>query len=317
MRPGDRALAKLIDDSLREFDLKKRPLVGVKDAAYRASLVEQIVESERRIRFITRLRGLKDINQQVADAGSELFDPFKAALLMHRNGMTDEAYWLVFLSVHFGKPKLTGWRIVRDVYGQLGTGVNWDWERTSKDVQSFLIWLAANLHTLKGADGVKRRFGNHRKYQSLHPYSPSGTGAAFGSYIDWVGPTRTHQVLFQKAANAAGGDPKKMFSELYESMSAVISFGRTAKFDYLTMIGKLGLLPIEPGATYMQGATGPLSGARLLFAGNKNANLDHNTLELWLIELEAELHLYFGMQILEDALCNWQKSPGVFRPFRG
>src|SRR5437773_11418448 len=24
-----------------------------------------------------------------------------------------------------------------------------------------------------------------------------------------------------------------------------------------------------------------------------------------------------GMQVLEDALCNWQKSPDTFKPFRG
>jgi len=50
-------------------------------------------------------------------------------------------------------------------------------------------------------------------------------------------------------------------------MNDVERFGRTAKFDYLTMVGKLGLAAIEPGSTYMQGATGPLKGARLLFGG--------------------------------------------------
>ena len=99
---------------------------------------------------------------------------------------------------------------------------------------------------------------------------------------------------------------------------AVASFGRTAKFDYLTMIGKLGLAPIEPGSTYMHGATGPLSGARLLFGGRKTAPLTRSDLEAWLVELEARLHLgTHGMQVLEDALCNWQKNPRTFVPFRG
>lgn len=98
-------------------------------------------------------------------------------------------------------------------------------------------------------------------------------------------------------------------------MNNVISFGRTAKFDYLTMIGKLGFAPIEPGSTYMQGSTGPFKGAVLLFSGHTTAALSRADLDAWLIQLEAHLHV--GMQVMEDALCNWQKSPGVFRPFRG
>jgi hypothetical protein len=34
-----------------------------------------------------------------------------------------------------------------------------------------------------------------------------------------------------------------------------------------------------------------------------------------LIELDADLKV--GMQVLEDALCNWQKSPAHFERFRG
>ena len=38
-------------------------------------------------------------------------------------------------------------------------------------------------------------------------------------------------------------------------------------------------------------------------------------LDQWLVELEA--HLSVGMQVLEDSLCNWQKSPDRFDRFRG
>ena len=61
----------------------------------------------------------------------------------------------------------------------------------------------------------------------------------------------------------------------------------------------------------MQGSTGPLKGARLLFGENAtSAALDPR-----LVELGAELGV--GMQVIEDALCNWQKSPDRFVPFRG
>ena len=68
---------------------------------------------------------------------------------------------------------------------------------------------------------------------------------------------------------------------------------------------------------YMQGATGPYQGALLLFGENSRPKLSQSELEAWLVRLEAHLDLYFGMQVLEDALCNWQKSPRKFKPFRG
>jgi hypothetical protein len=98
-------------------------------------------------------------------------------------------------------------------------------------------------------------------------------------------------------------------------MHAVRRFGRTARFDYLAMVGKLGLAQIEPGSAYIQGSTGPVVGARLLFGGRKNADLSALYLDQWLVEIDAELNV--GMQVLEDALCNWQKSPVKFDRFRG
>jgi hypothetical protein len=77
------------------------------------------------------------------------------------------------------------------------------------------------------------------------------------------------------------------------------------------MLGKLKLAPMEPGSTYMTGATGPRSGAKLLF-GKYPSTAE---LDAWLVELGD--YIGIGMQEMEDALCNWQKSPDAFRGFRG
>lgn len=313
MRPRDRGRAQQLDEGLRAFDRDERPLPGIRPAAHRAALLKQLVESIHRIEYISVIR-TRDISDLRADPSSDLFDPVKAAVLFQRRGQIDEAFWMVFLFVHFGKNLRTGWRLARDVYGGLGR-ITWDWARTSSKPERFCRWLADNEATLRGGDGVSRHFGNHRKYQSLDATSDTGTGAAVQSYVEWVNPPRTHQMLFDEAQQRAGGDPRAAFDYLYRSMTAVASFGRTAKFDYLTMVGKLELAPIEPGSTYMQGATGPVSGARLLFGGSKTAKLRRKDLDAWLVELGAYLDV--GMQVLEDALCNWQKSPTIFKGFRG
>ena len=65
----------------------------------------------------------------------------------------------------------------------------------------------------------------------------------------------------------------------------------------------------------MAEATGPIKGARLLFGGTTTANMSAVILEQKIQTLDAALGV--GMQVIEDALCNWQKSPGNFVRFRG
>jgi hypothetical protein len=307
VRPKDRERAQELDRKLARFDREVRPLPGVRDVTARRVLIEQLIESLRRIEYAHFIRD-ENFDPARADPSSEIFDPLRAAVFWMRKGNKDEAFWLVFLAIHFGKHSKDRWRLVRDVYGALG-GSPWTWTRLSKDPKAFQQWLAENENTFRD-DGISRRFGNHRKYESLSASSAAGTAAVVQSYVDWVAPPRTHDQMIQGVHKQVGQNARDVFDFLYRSMNAVKRFGRLAKFDYLTMLGKLGIAPIEPGSAYMIGATGPLKGARLLFGGKSSAN----ELDSLLNELDA--HIQVGMQVLEDALCNWQKSPSKFVSFR-
>ncbi len=313
MRPKDQLLAKQLESGLSAFS-QVHPLPGVEDTAHRTAFVEQLVDSIRRITYISKLRD-KKLSDLRADPSGDLFDPIQAAVVRMRAGQIDESFWFVFLSVHFGKHLRTGWRLARDVYGRLGSGIPWTWAETSTHPKLFRQWLSTHETILAGGDGIARHFGNHHRYQSLDAWDPKGTGAAFESYVKWVGPQKSHKMFFEDALAQNDHDPKKTFDCLYKSMRAVVSFGRLARFDYLTMVGKLGLVAIKPGFTYLQGATGPRRGAQLLFGGSVEAGLRTKFLEDRLVELGA--HLGVGMQELEDSLCNWQKNPAKFIPFRG
>ena len=87
-------------------------------------------------------------------------------------------------------------------------------------------------------DGDHRRVFRHR----------NNAGAAVETYVAWVSPPRTHQELMDQAFQHADCDRRRAFDDLYKSMDVVASFGRMARFDYLTMVGKLGLAQIEPGS---------------------------------------------------------------------
>jgi hypothetical protein len=308
-------MAVQLDRELQRFSRRRQRLRGIRDRAAREALLEYLIESMRRVRFILSIRD-RDISDSRADPASLIFDPLRAAILKMRGGERDEAFWLVFLAIHFGKSGRTGWRLAQDVYGGLGGEGMWTWKRTSSNPRAFREWLAMaqNLRT----DGVPRHFGNHRKYESLAAWSPQGTGAVVSSYVDWVRPPRTHDQLIGEAEAEGSGNARKAFDVLYHSMAAVRRFGRTARFDYLTMVAKIGLSRIEAGSTYITGATGPLRGARLLVGGRRTTALAARNLDRALQSLERDLSLGpQGMQVLEDALCNWQKSPRQFSRFRG
>jgi hypothetical protein len=312
VRPRDRARAEELNATLVRFDKETHQLLGIRKVVWRRVFVEQLVESLRRIEYAHFVRDEK-FDAARADPSSDIFDPLRAAVFWMRKGNNDEAFWLVFLFVHFGKHRKDRWRLVRDIYGALG-GNPWTWKRVSTDPSAFRKWLAANENTLRG-DGVSRRFGSHRKYESLSASSSAGTAAVIKSYVEWVAPPRTLHQVIQEAHKQVGQNPRDVFGFLYDSMKMVKRFGRLARFEYLTMLGKLGLAPIEPGSAYMNGATGPLQGARLLFDDDIDSKLSAKELDSLLNELGAYTHV--GMQVLEDALCNWQKSPDKFTSFRG
>ena len=300
-----------LNEGLARFSQDCRTLVGINDSSTKTVLIRQILESIRRVQYVSVVRR-RSVSALRANPRSNLFDPLKAAIHFQRLGDFEEACWMVFYFVHFGKNRKSGWKLARDVYGGLGRGQSWNWITVSAEPKKFRNWLRANQETLRGKDGIKRGFGNHRKYQSITDTHANGTGAAFESYVDWVHKHENHRTLFSKTIIESHRDPRVSFDRLYNSMNAVVSFGRTARFDYLTMIGKLCLANIEPGSTYMDGATGPLEGGRLLFG---DSGMTRHELDNLLVQLDEFLDI--GMQVIEDSLCNWQKSPSQFKPFRG
>lgn len=308
MREADRLRADELAQRLTQFDASRHPLPGLANRARQSSLVRQMIDSLHRVEYVQRL-GDREISPLRTDPSSDLFDPLKAAALHLENGDVDEAAWLVFLSTHFGFHGKGGWRSTRMVYGALGLGPNWTWARVSANPAEFRAWFLANLDHL--APVV---FGNHRKYESIRADVRENLADTIASYVAWVGANRGHMLVFEEVFDATGGDPRATFDALYKSMK-VARYGRTAKFDYLTMMGKLSIWQIDPPHPYFGSATGPVSGAKLLFTNSKASPMSRSDLSDLVVELGDYLEV--NMQVMEDSLCNWQKSPDQYIPFRG
>jgi len=278
---------------------------GLPDTAAIDTLAQQFVASLRREDYYRYVQA-KPIATQRADPNNPSFDAERAVAFHMQQGNIDEAGWLIFLMTHFARRADTHWLRLQDVYGRLGAGV-WDWPNVTANPTAFYQWLDANWSNIRGA------FGNHRKYESLRPTGKRPMKKTVADYLAWIGPSG-HAAFFTNAVQTAGNDPHTIFDHLYRTLK-ITSFGRLAKFDYLSLVGRYHMAPIEAGSAYLDGATGPGRGARLLIDGNATSATSNMTLQAKLDALDANLNV--GMVVMEDALCNWQKSPRCFIHYKG
>ena len=301
------AKAKSLLHQLEKFDKTIAPLVGVRPFENQLAFVWQLIASLQRIDYVkTVVNRRARLSPDRANPASPLFDPVQAAVLLREQDF-EEACWLVFIATHCGRNLRKAWMLSGELYGGLGQHT-WTWAEAIRNPAAIQSWLRTYHNDFNGT------FGNHRKYESLKDV-PAGTGQVIASYVKWITSFGSHAEMFAQASAAAQWDPRRAFHLLYQSMHQVHRFGRTGRFDYLTMIAKVGLANIDADSTYLNEATGPLRGARLFFDGQIDSKSTARTLEVRVAELDA--HLGVGMQALEDSMCNWQKSPNRYVPFRG
>lgn len=121
----------------------------------------------------------------------------------------------------------------------------------------------------------------------------------------------SHQDLITHAQASVGQNPKDVFAYLYKGLDNVAKLGRLGKFDFLCNLSNLLIAPILPDIAYIAGSTGPSAGAKLLFGNAKTLR------QLETLCAELAEHLDVSPQVVEDALCNWQKRPDIYVYFRG
>lgn len=308
MRIKDKTKTDSFTVLLEKFDADNYSLHGINDDQRKAVLIAQLVDSTRRINFLN-MKARRSKSDALHTPYSGSFDAFGGAAKLHGAGKLDDAFWLVFLATHFGKHKVDGWNLTEDVYGRLDQGKAWTWDEVRHDPNAIGEWIDKNYENLKSGDR-SRRFGNHRKYETLKP-GPNGTGNACLTYIEFVNSFGSHKDLIAHAHSEVGQNPKEVFAYLYAKLNQVSRMGRLGKFDLLCNLSNLLIAPIIPDRAYIELSTGPLEGAKLLFGENlSRRELDRASTEL------AEF-LNVSPQVIEDALCNWQKSPAEYRFFRG
>ena len=165
--------------ALQNFSRDKHILNGLSSAAHYNVLAFQIIDSIRRIRYMSTLTSRTDyMNPLRKEPNSDLFDPLRAACLHLRENNYDEACWLVFLATHFGRSSKTGWVLCRDIYSGLGTQT-WTWDAITDDFDAFEQWFASVSDELTLHSSL-RQYGNHRKYETKKYHSRRSIPVVFG-----------------------------------------------------------------------------------------------------------------------------------------
>lgn len=295
-------------DLLDTFPIAQFPFVGLTTVIRKTVLIMQLIDSIRRIEYL-RVTSARARSPSLFTPYSGSFAPLGGAAVFHKAGRIDDAYWLIYLATHFGKHKTDGWNLTEDFYGRFGQGGVWDWATASQNPKAISAWLTGIYPHITSA-GRTRRFGNHRKFETLKP-GPKGTGYATQTYIEWVLSYGSHQALIAHAQARVGQNPKDVFAHLYKDLDKVAKLGRLGKFDLLCNLSNLLIAPILPDKAYIALSTGPKAGAQLLFGGG------HSLRQLETACAELAEHLEVSPQVIEDALCNWQKKPDKYIYFRG
>jgi hypothetical protein len=285
---------------------KEYECLGIEDQEYFDAFLGQLVDSIRLTNYFRILleRGIGFAEYHNPFHAS--FHPIKGAIWHIQNGNIAEATWLCFLYAHFGKNQRSQWGLIQSVYSHLGKGPVLSWEYTTANLDTVSSWI------VESQDELSKRgsFGNHSKYKSL---KDGHTNRAISSFVDWVNSYNGFNNLVLAHSAPVQDDETLVFDSIYKDMmSNVFTFSRMGTFDFLTTVGKLKLADITPGKIYVNKATGPKPGAKLFFKGSTDADLSNNQIENRAKLLSDHLGLFFGMQVLEDAFCNWQKSPAQY-----
>lgn len=263
------------------------------------TLASYISDSERKATYLLTLAQRtcnypQAWSPQRADVTSDLFDPIKAILYLN-NKDTGEALWLAFLLIHTGDSAQSDWQYLKQLYGNHGK-TPLTWASISTQLDAIEDWIAQNSQSK-----TRFKFGKHRKYESTKQLYQ-----VVQSYQHWISDIGGIDAL-----TTSDDDPKTRFASLYQGLQ-IYRFGRLAKFEFLSLLGYLGVLNVSADHCYLKDASGPKRGAKLLFGAYRH----DDELDKLAVELADELGVDYA--VFEAALCHWQVSPdyaiGAMKP---
>lgn len=301
---------KTLEVLIQEYQQSHGTLPGLQGGLREEAFLQHIRASATREAQIRALKGA-DLGRPEDLCRADPFGPYEAAAALATAGEVEEAIWLCFMAAMVGHHEADGWRRLKVIYQQFDGRTLWSWANVSADPLGFRTWLLDNLERLLGADGVKRRRGNHRKFCSPDPRKRNNFADTVEAYVSLIAKWTSQRGWVAAVYRSSGGDPELAFDLMFKTLDPVKNFGRLGCFDFLTRLGHLGLARVEPRSPFLVGATGPAQGANRLFTGNSAQPTRREARQLDYLAGRLAKHLGVTMSVIEDALCCWNKAPDI------
>lgn len=259
-------------------------------------LSKQTVDSIRRIEIYKTYR-VK--SQQADNLGLEYFHTSNPFILAQRSSLLPkQRVWIIYLATYFGKSNKSNWNL---------------FQRSAFDKNKNLFIIDDILEKknyyydyLESFDFFNNSaYSNHRKYTKKSLKGINGVFHSMDYFLDNIS-----NFVFSEY---------RTFDEVYKLSHNIPNFGRMAAFDFTASLAKCELNVMEPKSLYLHGSSGPIDGLnKLLKISNNNTIINNyefgDDLLKWFVE---NSEIKFIAQVLEDAICNWQKSPLTYKKYFG
>ncbi len=251
-------------------------------------LAAQTFDSIRRIQIYDTYR-LK--SQQAVQAKETFIHTSNPFVLAQRSDLNLlNRTWIIYLATYFGKSNKSHWELFnRASFRQDQSLIKFD--EIQADLDNYFNYLLS----FEFFDSCS--YSNHRKYTAKRLTGDKGL-------------FRSMEYFVNNIYNYSTGN-KMEFHEMYVLSQKIPNFGRLGGFDFTSALVKCRLNVKEPKSMYANHSTGPLQGLELLLKlTNNNASKSSQ------IQLSFDLMDWFFKnskifmvgQVLEDAICNWQKN---------
>lgn len=277
-------IQKLWESALREvLDFKM-------DQATLTALSFQMHDSIRRVEIYTTYKERAEIADE---KGLPYYFNTNPLVLSQRPSISKlSKLWFLYLATYFGKSLSSKWLLFKRAAFRNGEEIIF--------VEEILEEKGLYFKELQNLDFFSDcQFSNHRKYTKKSLYGSNGFIYSANYFLDNID-------------NFNFSSPTD-FDSAYSSALEIPLFGRMAAFDYICSLSKCNLNVEEPNSMYLKHSTGPQVGIKYLLTvcGIDSPEIDDiiqtgNELQQW---FQENTGLFLVAQILEDAICNWQKNP--------
>ncbi len=279
------------------WDKAFEDILGVKIDPIKLSILAlQTRDSIRRI----QIYGTYKLKAQTAVKESKPFfhtsNPF---VLTQRVDLSfQDKVWFIYLATYFGKSNRSGWELFKRAAFKKDLSLI-TFNQVNNNLEEYFEYLLS-------FDFFKEcTFSNHRKFTAKSLLGHKGLFISIEFLVNNI-----HQFCPTN---------RMEFHRMFLLANKIPNFGRLAAFDFSSSLAKIGLID-EPKSMYAENSTGPLKALELMLklTNNEASVLSQKefavSLMCWFLE---NSNIFMVGQVLEDAICNWQKDTTKYRLYKG